>query len=137
MEGFVKVCRGRGLKIIVEKSKVMVLGSEEELEHRTHVDGTRFGQVSEFKYLGFGLEESGTDVDECRRKVASGRKVAGTIRSLVNARDLKHECGRVFHEALLMPVLLYGSETMICIEKEKYRARDEQMDNLRELLGVR
>ena len=35
------------------------------------------------------LNESGTDDTECLRKAASGRKVAGAIRSLVNARSLQ------------------------------------------------
>ena len=46
----------------------------------------RFERVSEFKYLGGMLYESNTDVAECHRKEASGRKVAGAIRYLVNAR---------------------------------------------------
>ena len=40
------------------------------------------------------LEESGTDGAECRRKVMSGRRLAGTIRSLVNASDLQLECAK-------------------------------------------
>ena len=48
---------------------------------------------------------------ECSRKVASGRRVAGATRSLVNARDLLLECVRVLHETLLVFVLMYGSET--------------------------
>ena len=39
--------------------------------------------VSEFKYLGCDLDESGTDEVECRRKVASGRRVAGAIRLIL------------------------------------------------------
>ena len=38
---------------------------------------------------------------------------------------------------LLMPVLLYGSETMICREKDRSRIRVVQMDYLRGLLGIR
>ena len=45
-----------------------------------------------FKFLGCVLGESGTYVAERSRKVASGRRVAGAIRSLVNARDLQLEC---------------------------------------------
>ena len=60
---------------------------------------------------------------QCCRKVASGRRVAGAIRSLVNARSLQFECGRVSRESLLVPVLTYGSETMIWSEKEKSRVR--------------
>ena len=59
------------------------------------------------------MDESGIDDAKCCRKVASGRKVADAIRSLVNTRGLQLECVRVLHIGLLMPVLLYGSETMI------------------------
>ena len=45
----------------------------------------------------------------------SGRKVAGAIRSLVNARGLQ----------------LDGSETMIRREKERSRIRDVQMDSFK------
>ena len=69
--------------------------------------------VSEFKYLGCVLDESGTDGEECSRKVASGRRVAGPIRSLVNARDLQLECARVVHQILLLPVVMHCSERML------------------------
>ena len=43
----------------------------------------------------------------------SGRKVAGAIRFLVNARGLQLDCERMLHKALLVLVLLHISETMI------------------------
>ena len=67
------------------------------------------------------LDESGTDGAECSRKVASGIRVAGAIMSLVNARILQLECARVLDEGLFMPVLLYGSKTIIWRENERYR----------------
>ena len=63
--------------------------------------------------------------------MASGRRAAGTFRALISARDLQLECARVLHETLLVPVLLYGSETMLWKEREKSRVRSIQMDNLR------
>ena len=69
------------------------------------VDGIRLEHVSEFKYFGYVLDQSGTDEAECSRKMASGRRVAGTIRSLVNARSLQLKCTRVLHESLMVPVL--------------------------------
>ena len=45
--------------------------------------------------MGFVLGESGTDEAEGIRRVASGRKVAGAIRSLVNIKDLQIERPRV------------------------------------------
>ena len=57
--------------------------------------------------------ESGTDEAKCSREVANGRRVAGATRSLVDARDLQLMWARVLHETLLVPVLMYSSETMV------------------------
>ena len=74
------------------------------------------------------MDKLGSDEPECSRKVASGRRVAGAIRSLINVKSLQLECARVFHKSLLVPVLTYGSETMIWKEKERSRIRAVQMD---------
>ena len=79
VESFVEVCRRRGLKVYVGKSKVMVLGGEEGLECEVFIDRIRLEHFLEFKYLGCVLDESGTDEAECSRKVASRGKVAGAI----------------------------------------------------------
>ena len=63
--------------------------------------------------MGCVLDESGTDGAECSKKVASGRRVAGLIRSLVNARDFWIECSRALHKTFLVPILMYSSEVML------------------------
>ena len=70
----------------------MVFGGEEGLECEVCVDRIRLEHVSEFKYLGCVLDKSGTDEAECSRKVESGRRIAGAIKSLVNARNLQLVC---------------------------------------------
>ena len=42
----------------------------------------------------------------------------------------------VLHEKLLIPVFMYGSETVLWKEK-RFRIRAVQVDNLRGFLGVR
>ena len=87
--------------------------------------------------MGCVLDESGTEEADCRRKVASGRRVASAIRSLVNDRSVQLECDRVLHELWLVADLIYGSETIIWKEKKRCRMNVVQMDNLRGLLGIR
>ena len=70
--------------------------------------------------MGCVLDESGTHEAEYSKKVINERKVAGAMRSFVNARSLHLECARDFHESLLVPVLTYDSETMIWREKERF-----------------
>ena len=67
----------------------------------------------------------------------TGRRVAGAIRSLVNARDLHLECAGVLHVTLLVSVLMYGSEKMLWEEKERFRIRPVEMDNLRRWIWSR
>ena len=67
------------------------------------------------------MEESGTDEVGYSRKVASGSRVGGDIRSLVNARSLQLECVRVLHESLLVPVLTYGRMRRRGLELGLYR----------------
>ena len=55
----------------------------------------------------------------------SGRRVAGAIKSLVNANDLQLECARVLREILLIPVPIYGSEIMM-LKEERSRTTDGQ-----------
>ena len=101
--------------------------------------------VSGFKFLGSVVNESGrrmladvesgrrmladvesgrrmlVDVESGRRIVASGRKAAGVTRYLGNTRGLRVACVKVLHESLFLPVVLYGSESMIWWEKERPR----------------
>ena len=104
------------------------------MECEVLVDGIRLEHISEFKYLLCVLGESGTDGAECSRKVASRRRVIGAIRPLINSRDLQSVRARVLHETLLVPIFMYGNETILWKEKERSRVRAVQMDNLRVLL---
>ena len=52
-------------------------------------------------------------------KVASGKKVAGTIRSLVSDKGLQLHCARILQDPFLIPVLPHVSETKIWTHGEK------------------
>ena len=136
VERFGRICKRRGLKVNVDKSKVMVIGKE-RTPCRILLDGEQLEQVSEFKYLGYMLDERGTDDAECNRKVVSGRKVSGAIKALVNEKGLSLDCARILHESMLSPVLLYGSESMVWDKSYRSKVQAVQMDNLRSVLGVR
>src|SRR5678815_2783866 len=71
------------------------------------------------------------DDAECSRKVVNGRKVDGAIKSLVDVKGLSLECTRVLHEGMLLPVLMYSSETMVWNMRYSSKVQCVQMDNLR------
>ena len=51
VEHFFEVCR-RGLKVKANKNRLMVLGGEERLKCKIHVDRERFDQMSKLKIFG-------------------------------------------------------------------------------------
>ena len=89
------------------------------MEYEVYVDGIHLEPVSEYKYLGCVLDKIRyrRSIIYSREVAGTGRRVAGSMRSLVNARDLQLECARILHETLLVPVLMYDSETMLWKEK--------------------
>src|SRR5678816_196775 len=87
VERFDIVCKRSGLKVNVNKSKIMVV-SEDSPWCEVMLDGEQLEKVSHFKYLGYMLDEKGMDDAECSRKVVNGRKVAGAIKSLVDVNGL-------------------------------------------------
>ena len=79
------------------------------------------------QFLGCVQAESVTDGAECSKKVVNGRRVAGSLRSLVNARDLPLEYCMKHYLYLFLRMAIrqcYG------------RRRAVQMDNLKGLLGL-
>ena len=74
----------------------MMLGGKKGLACKFCIEGIRLEQISEFKYLGCVLDESGTDEAECSRKVASRRMVA------VNAKSLPQKLKKVFSDGSAM-----------------------------------
>ena len=63
--------------------------------------------------MGFVLDDLGTNGADCNRKVVSRRRVASATRILVNAKDLQLEYAKVLYKILLVPVLIYGTETIM------------------------
>ena len=72
-----------------------------------HCGWEAIGARFRVKHLVLVLNESHTYGAECPRKVTSGKKVADTIKSVVNSRDAQLECLRVLHMGLLVPVKRY------------------------------
>ena len=63
--------------------------------------------------MGYVLDKSCTD-DALSYEGCEWEEGAVDIRSLVNVRGLQLQCARFLNEALVVPVLMYNSDTMIC-----------------------
>ena len=64
----------------------------------------------------------------------NGRKVAGAIKSLVDVKRLSLECASVLREGMLLPVLMYSSESRVWNKRYRSKVQCIQMTNLRGVL---
>src|SRR5678815_4290715 len=59
------------------------------------------------------------------------------LNPLVNTKGLSLEWASVLHEGMLLPMLMYSSETMVWNKRYRSKVQCVQMDNLMGMLGVR
>lgn len=64
------------------------------------------------------VNDKGTDVDKCEKKVMKESKVAGEIKALVDTKEFNWECVKVLHESMLISFQMYGNKIRE-IKKEK------------------
>ena len=86
---FVEVCKRRGMIVNGDKSKgVVVWGVYKRLVCEFSVYGRQLGQISEFMYLTFVLDDSGTDGTERSKEMACGRKAVDGNRSHIKTQGV-------------------------------------------------
>ena len=88
--------------------------------------------------MGGIFEKNGGCEKDVDQRNVQGRRVAGFVSSMVKKNGLNVECARAtIHNVVLVPTLLYGSETICLKEKEMSRIRALEMDCLRSIVDVR
>jgi hypothetical protein len=67
--------------------------------------------VNKFKYLGSILEATGETTLETEKRISGGRRVIGTLNSVLWSRTILHKTKKLMYQALVQSILLYGAET--------------------------
>ena len=111
MSEFERVCDSMGLKINVGKSKVLTvkkdqMGSRENVR----VSGEKMQEVDKFNYLGVMISTDGGMGEEVAHMVLEERKVFGTM-MLWKENMISREVKRELYERVVIPTVVYGSET--------------------------
>ncbi len=147
----VSVCKRRKLKVNVYKSKVMVcersrsevvdfvypyrVGIECDKECKIILNGEEM-QVSEFKYLGSVMCKHGGTEGEIRERALQGRRVAGSLRQIINGRSVSMEVKRDLRSTIVVPALTYASETWAWNESQRSRVQAVEMSYFGNVYGV-
>ena len=74
-------------------------------------------QANEVVYLGSMFSRDARYEMEVERRIAAGNRVNGALAALMRRRNVSTAARLAVHNAVLVPTLLYGSETWILQKK--------------------
>ena len=125
-----------GMKIHWGKTKVMMVSRKGE-ECKVCVDGEGIEQVQNMKYLGAILSADGTCEEEIEQRVGAAARVIGAMRKeVLERKELKKATKMRVYNAIVLPTMLYGSETWTVMKRHESRLGATEMAYLRRVEGV-
>ena len=96
-----------GLKLNVQKTKIMVSGSITSRQ----IDGETMETVTDFIFLGFKITANGDYRHEIKRPMLLGRKAMTNRDSILKGRDIILPPKVHLVKALVFPEVMYGYES--------------------------
>ena len=107
-----RVCERRKLRVNVGKSKVMRCSRNEDgARLNVMLNGEAFEELDQFKYLGSVIAANGgVEADVCHR-VNERCKVLGALKGVIKNRGLGMNVKKVLYEKVVVPTVMYGSES--------------------------
>jgi len=99
--------------------------SRDQNAGRTHSmnDNSSFERVDEFKYLGTTLTNRNSIQEEIKSRLKSGNACYHSVQNLLSSSLLSKNLKIKIYRTIILPVVLYGSETWSLTLREEHRLR--------------
>ena len=121
-----------GLKLNIQKSKIMVFGPITSWQ----IDGETVETVSGFIFLGSKITADDDCSHEIKKFLLLGRKVMTNLDSIFKSRDITLLTKVRFVKAMVFPVVMYGCESWTVKKAERKRIDAFELWCWRRLLRV-
>ena len=134
-----RIINGWGLTLSAVKTKLLVAGApgtEKELRPLV-LQGGEIECVDDFKYLGSVLEAKGGIVKEVGERIAKASRAFGALKEPVfRNSNLSYRTKRLVYRAVVLGVLLYGSETWTTKHNTSKKLEVFHNRCLRSIMGI-
>ena len=128
-----------GMEISTEKSKLMVVGKEENIDGQVVdvlVDGIKLEQVKNFTYLGSTLVANGKSEKEIRIRIGRATSALANLDNIWRAKNITLKNKLLLMRSIVMANLLYACESWTVSKKDEQRLRAFEMKTYRRMLGI-
>ena len=89
------------------------------MECKISANGKILKQMNEVVYLGSMFSRDGRYEMDVESRIAAGNKVNGTLAALMRRQNVSIAARLTVHYTVLVPSLLYGSETWVLQKKNE------------------
>ena len=124
-----------GLQINAEKTKVITTDGSTA---NVFLNGTQIEQVKEFKYLGSLVQEKRiASTNEVHSRIGQATAAFASLKWCIWKKgNISTKTKIRLYRTLILPILLYGSETWTLLKTDINKLEAFQMRCLRQILGV-
>lgn len=126
----------KGMEINATKSKVMLVGREDEDHPLITCNGVPLEKVDTYQYLGTIFCRDGRIDQEVLNRVKKANGVFYSIcTTIIGKQEIKKETKIVLFKTIFLPVLMYGAESWTVLDKHVSKITAVEMRYLRRVLG--
>ena len=125
-----------GMEISIPKTKAMIFSREDQLQVNINLDGTPLEQVNRFKYLGVTLTPSNDSTSEIKSRLLLASTALGKLQKVWSDKDVTLSTKLRLVNALIYPVLLYGSEIWTIKKNDMKKLEAFEMRCYRKILNI-
>ena len=134
---FGRVCERRKLQVNVGKSKVMrCTRNEDGARLNVMLNGEAHQEVYQFKYLGSVIAANGGVEADVHHKVYEGCKVLDVLERVMKNRGLEMNVKKVLHRKVVVPTVMYVSESWVMKVTERQKLNVFKMKCLESMTGA-
>nr|CAH7716818.1 unnamed protein product [Callosobruchus chinensis] len=126
----------RNMKINVNKSKKMTVTRQHKATH-LQLEGSQLEDVETFRYLGTVIDSSGREEHNLSERISAAGKLYWALKdSCFGKKEVSIGTKLKVYKTIVIPVLLWGSESWVLTKSMKQKLQVMEMKFLRKIKGV-